>query len=96
MPLLFDVAIGHAFFGSESNLIVEFSFASAVLWLIYSREMETQHQNILKYIKDILNILLQRMFSDFRNTEDWHDIDFIRFNVKYPNVYTHARIRIVV
>ena len=52
--------------------------------------MKTQHPNVHQYLKDILNILSQRISGDFMNTKDRHHIGFITFNVKCPNVYTHA------
>ena len=63
---------------------------------IYSRAMKTQHPNIHQYLKDILNILSQRISDDFTNTIDRHDIDFIRFSMKCSNVYTHAHFPTVV
>ena len=44
----------------------------------------------MQYLKDIL-----RISGDFMNTKDRHHIDN-SFNVKYPNVYTHAHIQTVV
>ena len=58
--------------------------------------MKTQHQNVHQHLKDILNILSQRIFGNFLNTKDRHFIDFIRFNVKYPNVNTHVPFPTVV
>ena len=55
-----------------------------------------QHPNVHQYIKDILNILSQRIFGDFMNTKDIHYIDFISFNVKCPNINTHAYFPTVV
>ena len=52
--------------------------------------MKTQHPNIHQYLQDILNILSQRISGDFMKTKDRHHIDTISFNVKTPNVYTHA------
>ena len=57
---------------------------------IYSRAMKTQHPNVHRYPKDILNIFSQRISSDFMNTKNKHHIDFISFNVKCPNIYTHV------
>ena len=54
--------------------------------------MKTQHPNILQYLKDILNILSQRISGVFKNTKNTYDIDFITCRVKIPNVYTHAHI----
>ena len=56
--------------------------------LIYPRAMKTQRPNIHQYHKDILNILSQKISGDFIHTNDRHDIYFIIFNVKSPNVYT--------
>ena len=64
--------------------------------IVYSRAMKTQHPNVHQYLKDILNILSQRIAGDFMNTKGIHYIDFISFNVKFPNVYTHAHFPIVV
>ena len=47
--------------------------------------MKTQHPNVNQYLKDILNILSQRISGDFIYTKDRHHIDFISFNVKCPN-----------
>ena len=58
--------------------------------------MKTQHPNVHQYLKDILIILSQRISGDLMNTKDGHHIDFICFNVKYPNVYTHALFQTVV
>ena len=58
--------------------------------------MKTQHPNVHQYLKDILNILLQRIYGDFMNTKDRHHIVFISFNVKCPNVDTHAHFPTVV
>ena len=63
---------------------------------IYSRAMKTQHQNVHQYLKDILNILSQRISGDFMNTKEKHHIGMISFNVKCLNVYTHARFPTVV
>ena len=57
--------------------------------------MKTQHPSIHQYLVDILNILSQRISGDFMNTKYRHHIDFITFNVKCPNVHTHAHIPIV-
>ena len=54
--------------------------------------MKTQRANEQQYLKDILNILSQRVSDDFMNTKDRHHIVFITFNVKCPNVYTHSHI----
>ena len=48
--------------------------------------MKTQHQNVHQYLKDILNILSQRISGDLMNTKDKHHIGFISFNVKCLNV----------
>ena len=58
--------------------------------------MKTQHPNVHQYLEDILNILLQRISGDFVNANDRHHIDFISFNVKIPNIYTHAHFQTVV
>ena len=58
--------------------------------------MKTQHPNVHQYLKDILNILSQRISCDFMNTKDRHDIGFISFNVECPNVYTPAHFPTVV
>ena len=58
--------------------------------------MKTQHPNEHQYLEDILNILSRRISGDFMNKKDRHHIDFIRLNIKCPNVYTHAHIQIVV
>ena len=58
--------------------------------------MKTQHPNVHQYRKDILNIFSQRISGDFMNTKDIYYIDFIRLNVKCPNVYTHAHFPTVV
>ena len=58
--------------------------------------MKTQHPNIYQYLNDILNILLQRISGDFMNTQDRQHIDFISFNVKRPNIYTHTHFQTVV
>ena len=52
--------------------------------------MKTQHQNVHQNLKDIFNILSQRISGDFMNTKDRHHIVFISFNVPCPNVNTHA------
>ena len=44
----------------------------------------------------IIYILSQGIFGDFMNTKDRHDIGFISFNVKCPNVDTHAHFPTVV
>ena len=36
------------------------------------------------------------LIEDLLNTKDRHHIDFISFNVKCPNVYTHAKFPTVV
>ena len=54
--------------------------------------MKTQHPSGHQYLKDLLYILLQRISGNFMNTKDRHDIDFIHFNVKCTNYYTHAHI----
>ena len=58
--------------------------------IIYSRVMKTQHQNVYQYLKDILDLLSQRISCDFVNTNGMYHIDFISFNVKYPIVNIHA------
>ena len=58
--------------------------------------MKTQHPNVHQYLKDILNILSHRISGDFMNTKSRHHIGFISFNVKCPNVYTHAHFQTVV
>ena len=58
--------------------------------------MKMQHPNVHQYLKDILNILSQRISGDFMNTKDRHCIDFVSFNVKCPKAYTHAHIPTVV
>ena len=58
--------------------------------------MKTQHPNVHQYFNDILNIRSQRITCDFMNTKDIHHIVFISFNVKFPNVYTHAHFPTVV
>ena len=58
--------------------------------------MKTQHPNVHQHLKDILNIRSQRISCDFMNTNGTHYIDFISFNVKSPNVYTHAHFPTVV
>ena len=58
--------------------------------------MKTQHPTVHQYLKDTLNILLQRISGDFMNTKERHHTGFITFNVKYPNVYTHAYFTTVV
>ena len=58
--------------------------------------MKTQHLNVHQYIKDILNVLSHGISGDFINTNDRHHIDFISFNVKCPNIYTHAHFPTVV
>ena len=63
---------------------------------IYSRAMKTQHPNVHQYLKDILNILSQRISGDLMNTKDRHHIDRISFNVKCPNVYTHLHFQTIV
>ena len=63
---------------------------------IYSWAIKTQHPNEHQYLKDILNILSQRISGDFMNTKGRHHIGFIRFHVKCPNVYTHANFPTVV
>ena len=63
---------------------------------IYSRAMKTQHPNVHQYLKDILNVLSKRISGDFMNTSDRHYIDFISFNLKCPNIYTHAHFPTVV
>ena len=74
------------------NIPIDNSFLLMTLMYmyIYSRAMKTQHPNVHQYLKDILNILSQRISGDFMNTKDRHHIGFISFNVKGPNVYTHA------
>ena len=63
---------------------------------IYSRAIETQYQNVHQYLKDVLNILSPGISGDFMNTKDRNHIGFISFNVKCPNVYTHAHFLTVV
>ena len=63
---------------------------------IYSRAIKTQHQNVHQYLKDIFDLLSQRIFDDFMKTKDKHHIGFISFNVKCLNVYTHAHFPTVV
>ena len=58
--------------------------------------MKTQHQTVHQYLKDTLNILSHRISGDFMNTKEGHHTGFISFNVKYPNVYTHAYFTTVV
>ena len=58
--------------------------------------MKTQHPNVHQYLKDILNILSQRISDDLMKTKDRHHIDLIRFNMNNPNVYTHALFPTVV
>ena len=58
--------------------------------------MKTQHPNVHNYLKDILSIISLRMSGDFMNTKDRHNIGFSSFNVKCPNVYTHAHFPTVV
>ena len=58
--------------------------------------MKTQHPNVHQSLRDILNILSQRISGDLMNTKYRHHIDFISFNAIYPNVYTHAHILTVV
>ena len=59
--------------------------------------MKTQHPNVYQYLKDILNILSQRISGDLMNTEDRHHLDFNDdFNVKCPNVNTHVYFPTVV
>ena len=64
--------------------------------LLYSRAMKTQHPKVYQYLKDILNILSQRISGHFMNTKDRHHIDFISFIVKCQNVYMHAHIPTVI
>ena len=64
--------------------------------LLYSRAMKTQHPNIHQYLNVILKILSQRISGDFMSTKDGHHIDFISFNMKWPNVNTRAHIPTVV
>ena len=56
--------------------------------------MKTQRLHVHQYIKDILNIISQRISGGFM--KDINHIDFISFNVKCPNVYTHAHFPTVV
>ena len=58
--------------------------------------MKTQHPNVYQYLMDILNTLSKRISCDFMNTKDRQHIGFISFNVKCPNVYTHAHFPAVV
>ena len=58
--------------------------------------MKTQHQNVHLYLKEILNIPLQRNSGDFMNTKDRHHMDFISLHANRPNVCTHAHIQTVV
>ena len=58
--------------------------------------MKTQHPNVHQYLKDLLNILSQRISGDFMNAKDRHHVDFIGYNMKFPNVYTHAHYPTVV
>ena len=48
------------------------------------------------HLKNILNILSQRISGDFINTNDGRHVDFFSFNVKYPTIYTHAHFQTVV
>ena len=52
--------------------------------------MKTQHQNVHQYLKGILYILSQRISGYFMILKDKHHIGLISFDVKCPNVYTHA------
>ena len=74
------------------SLILDTYIESVLPWSrdIYSRAMKTQHPNVHQYLNYILNILSQRISCDFMNTKIRQYIYFISFNVKYPNVYTHA------
>ena len=72
------------------------SFMLKASEIVYSRAMKTQHPNVHQYLEDILNILLKRISGDFMNANDRHHIDFISFNVKFPNIYTHAHFPTVV
>ena len=58
--------------------------------------MKTQHPNVHQYLQDMLNIFSQRISGDFMDTKYRHNIDFISFFMKGPNVYTHAHIPNVV
>ena len=46
--------------------------------LLYSWAMKTQHPNVHQYLKDIFNILSQRISGDFMNTKDRQHIGFKR------------------
>ena len=39
--------------------------------------MKTQHPNVHQHLRDILNILSQRISGDFMNTKGRHHLDFI-------------------
>ena len=54
--------------------------------------MKTQHRNIHQYLKDILNILSQRISDDFVNTTHMQLIFLNSFDLKCRNVCTHAHI----
>ena len=58
--------------------------------------MKTQHRNVHQYLQDIFNILSSRISGDVMNTKDRHHINFISFNVKYPNVSSHVHFQTVV
>ena len=70
--------------------------AHVVYSLIYSRAMITQNPNVHQCLKDILNKLPQRISGGFMNTKDRQHIDFINFNLKCTNAYTHAHFPTVV
>ena len=62
--------------------MVSYIIGHPVCMHIYSRAMKMQHLNVQRYLKDILNILSQRISGDFMSTNDRHDIGFISFNVR--------------
>ena len=58
---------------------------------LYTHEQLKRNTQMYINISRIYWIFFHRgFFYDFMNTKDRHYIDFIIFNVKCPNVYTHA------
>ena len=56
---------------------------SILFYILTSNENATP--KCTSYLKDILNILSQRISGDFMNTKDKDRIGFITFNVKCQN-----------
>ena len=80
----------------ESSLVIFSQLKYTTLLKCQMNDILTSNKNatpiyVHLYLKDILNILSQRISGDFMKTKYRHHIDFISFNVKGLNVYTHAQ-----